>query len=184
MRRGALVITSLVLFLGSATATGFLGGPQEPGKMPSRLIRFEALAVGLQLAKGSGLAGITTRVARVTYVGGRLRVGAALADGIDLGSPGAIPELHVGYNLLSKQKRAWFFYSAVPELYVEAAGGFVGTRGPFYGKLSACCEVDYHGLGASIETGVVVWLSDVEGWSESSLFAGFRLRLLAFGIGF
>jgi hypothetical protein len=102
-----------------------------------------------------------------------------------LGSPGAIPELHVGYKLLSKPKRTWFFYSAVPDLYVEAAGGgFKGIRSPFYGKLSAGCEVDYYGLGAGIETGAAVWLSDVEGWSESSLFAGFRLRLLTFGIGF
>jgi len=178
------LLFAVCLLTAPVLGAGYFGGPPEPGKMPTRFVRIEALAVGMQLA-GGDLGGITTRVARVTCVGGHFRVGAALWDMVQL-SPAAMPEVHVGFNLLTVPRRTWFFYGAAPDLYVEAAGGFSNfLSGYFYGKLLAGCDVDYYGLGASLETGVATWYSVDGRYSLGiSLFAGFRLRLLTLGIGF
>jgi hypothetical protein len=178
-----------------AMASGLLGGPPEPGQMPSRFVRFEGLADGPCFWNGPPL--LFARLAGVTVMLNRVRVGAALVDAyaeFDGWSGNMVLPLHVGYTFFSRPEKTKFFYGAVPDVYAEVSGSpwgpgsVTGVLGFRYGpalKVALCCEVDYGGVGARFETGWADIYRDSGSTSRMSfIYAGLQMRLLTFGIGF
>lgn len=140
------------------------------------------------------------RLARVTVVLNRVRIGTAFVDGygeFDGWSGNTVLPLRVGYTLLSRPVKTQFIYGAVPDVYVELSGSpwgpdsVTGALGFRYGpslRAALCCDVDYGGVGARFETGWVdiyrddLFLGPIT--RKSFLYAGLQLRLVTFGIGF
>jgi hypothetical protein len=187
-----ILIAACLLAAMPALGAGLFGGPPEPGKMPSRFVRFEGLADGPCFVNGPPL--LMGRLAGVTVMLNRVRFGAALDEGyaeFDGWSGDMMLPLHVGYTLLSRPKKTLLFYGAVPEIYAEASGSLWGPMLAFEFepalRVALCCDVDYGGVGARFEMG---W-ADIKRHYDASrtsrtpfIYAGLQVRLLAFGIGF
>jgi hypothetical protein len=198
-----VLFAACLLAAAPGSAAGLFGGPPEPGQMPSRFVRFDGMDHGLWLWTGwpqraGGWPQWSIRLAKVTIILDRVRFGAALGDGygpFDDWSGDMMLPLHVGYTLLSRPKRTWFFYGAVPDIYAEVSGSLwdsdpqsssiLSFRFDPALRVAFCCDVDYYGLGIRLEGG----------WADirrhlgptpriSFLYAGLQLRVLTFGIGF
>ncbi len=195
MNRTILIAVCLLAAV-PALGTGLFGGPPEPGKMPSRFIRFDGLDDGPCFVNGPPL--LMGTLAGVTVMLNRVRFGAALLDGyaeFDGWSGNMVLPLHVGYTFFSRPEKTKFFYGAVPDVYAEVSGSpcgpdsLTGVLGLRYGpalKVALCCDVDYGGVGARFETGWADIHRDYAGPTSrvSFLYAGLQVRILTFGIGF
>lgn len=107
----------------------------------------------------------TFRALEVTYYHGRYGVGLS---GIELWagsgndapwSEGAFAPVHLRYDFKDDRRKNGFLYVSVPTCYAEIALGLPQTvhrdvTGLFV-RLSAAAEVEYSGLGAGIEAGLM-----------------------------
>jgi hypothetical protein len=192
MRRTVLLAACVlaaapVLAAESGNLFGTPGG--ESDAMPTRFIRFDGFDGGAGLMRGNlGSTLFSIRLAKVSAVLGRIRVGAAFADVylekgnvLEWGITMALP-VHVGFTLYAEPKRTAFFYGANPDAYVEVSCAPWGTSlGADNGaRVALCGDADYYGLGLRLEAGWVASFSE----HESAFYAGFQIRLLTFGIGF
>lgn len=187
-----ILLGACLLVAAPALAEGLFGGPPEPGKIPSRFVRVEGVDAGLLFTQsGDGLQRL--RLADVTCILGRVRFGAGFAEivgnslGADEPFAGMLLPLHIGYTLWSRPARTGFLYGVVPDVYLEAGGGWFALHTPFDGpaaRLAICCDVDYYGFGVGLDAGA---LTSPPRYSYSSreyaLYACLRLRVLTFGIG-
>ena len=193
----SLLLAACLLAAAPAVATGLFGGPPEPGKMPSRFIRFELASIG----PGPGY--IMIRALKASCVLGQFRFGLAALDNAglteeDLWWITATPfddmlvPVHVGYTLWSRPVRSPLpasvrTYGVVPDVYVEASGSLLSSDARFRptARAALCCEIDYSGVGAGAEAG---FMTEPRGQYPSgrlgSFFVALRLRLLAFSVGF
>lgn len=195
-----ILMAACLLAAETCTAAGLFGGPTEPGQIPSRFVRVEVLDVGAVpwsrfTGKDGGLApALSGRLAKVTVVLARFRIGAAFAEWYttfdDWGGDMRFP-LHVGYTLYSAPRRTWLLWSAVPEVYFEASGSLLTEGSSLACRLgpgvraALCCDADYYGLGVRFEAGWVDIHRDLALTPRVSfLYAGLQLRFLTFGIGF
>ena len=186
-----MLLAACLLAAAPAVAEGLFGGPPEPGQMPSRFIRFDAIDAGFLSATTPmpGLAALD--VADITCVLGRARLGIALADfmgadAIDDWWGGTLLPVHIGYTLWTTPKKTAFFYGVVPDVHTEATGGWFGlhSANTLYLRAAVCCDVDYYGFGGRLEAGAFLPGSyTTPDWSVA-VYAGLRIRLLTFGIGF
>ena len=160
----------------------------EPGQMPNRFVRVEPFDVG------TGAWSFEGRLLRATYTTGRLRAGIGLVDVyavIDFCDAGMWAPVHVGYTVWSNPRRTLFFYGVVPDIYVELSGSpFTPRAGRLSTglglKLSAVFDVDYYGVGAGVEFGLLRiphgYCGQSYGYSTGSYLC-LRLRALPFSIG-
>ena len=193
------MLLAVCLLASSVQAQGLFGAHTEPGAIPSRFIRFGGIDYGLFCQAGRH-PGVAARMASITCVVNRIRVGISLAEShteLDGWSSSMMLPLHAGFTLWSNPMRTWLCYGVVPDVSVEVRGSLwdsgsaariVGFRfGPSV-IVAACCDIDYFGLGLRVETGWLnVWNNHPEhgdGSRASGVYAGLQLRLLAFGIGF
>jgi hypothetical protein len=133
---------------------------------------------------GLGVPAATLRLLKVTWHSGHgLRAGISALDWNgtislqDLDSPGglSIAPIHIGYDIVFNPRKTAFFYGMVPSCYAEATFGAF----PAYAKLAAAYDIDYYGIGAGFEVGVVDW-NNVRPWPgfHPQLYAALKLRLL------
>ena len=172
-------ILVLDLLLATATLTTAADFGAEATQVPTRFPRLEA--VGLGLAGSSGWPLMITKVGKASVVVGRLHVGTSVYD-----SYGAIDDwfanmnmpIQVGYSLYSNPKRTAFFYSAVPDIYLEASFALLADWHTHpSGRISLCGDVDYCGFGLRLELGFL------HGGYDPSVYAGFQVRALTLGLG-
>jgi hypothetical protein len=191
-----VLFAACLLAAAPALAAGLFGGPPEPGKMPTRFVRFDALDVGEFVPLGDWPA-MSAHVASVTCVLNRVRFGVTAADlytAIDFWDGCVVLPVHIGYTIVSNPKATWRLWGAVPDVHVDAIGSFWENRdtdswppslkySPTI-ELALCCDVDYYGLGTSLRVGG--YKSAAIGYEvgDSGLFAELRLRVVTFGIGF
>ena len=164
--------------------------------MPSRLVRFDALGLGVGALDGLSF---SFHMARTTCVFSHVRLGTALFDAYSgdmltkQWNASMILPLRIGYTLSSRPKKTWFFYGAVADVYAEASGSlwhmsesseWVWHYSPSV-RIALCCEVDYYALGIRLEGGWLDTRPQETMYGRQSLFyLGLQARALAFGIGF
>lgn len=179
------VVLAVCLFATApATGASLFGGPPEPGMMPSRFIKVEALDMGL-LFPSNEIPGLSARLAKLTYESGRFRGGLSLADGygaIDEWNSDMMLPVHIGFTVWSSPKQTWLVFGEAPDVYVEASGS---PWGPAL-RVALCCDVDYYGLGARLEGGVLnLNLQPQPPYGRTwMVYAGLQFRILTFSIGF
>ena len=128
----------------------------DPDVTPSRFVSCELLSIGGRI----DFAWARYRMLSATLSLGSLRLGTALVEGWYL-SAHALP-LHVGYTLVRRPLRTAFFYGMVPEVYADAAVYLLnipiaGDVYPSLGRLAIGGGVDYYGVGARAELGILAW---------------------------
>ena len=188
-----VLLAACLLAAVPALGAGLFGGPPEPGRMPSRFVRFDGMDAGLLFTQ-SGDQLQRLRLADVTCILGRVRFGVGLVEivGTSLGADepfaGMLLPVHTGYTLWSKPVGMGFLYGVAPDVYLEAGGGWFALHTPFDGpavRLAICCDVDYYGLGVGFDAGALTLPPRYSNSSrEYALYACLRLRVLTFGIGF
>ncbi len=179
------ILLAACLLAGSVQASGLFGGPHEPGQMPSRFIRLDAVEYGMSFWLGDHF-----RIGKVEGLLGRGRVGLSVADAyfiIDGRSGGVLAPVHVGFSLFSIPRKAAFFWSRAPDIYIEAEGGFISPSGiqPM-AQVLLRADMDYYGIGLGLEAGWATIVMEEAGHAErcNEFHAGFLLRALTFGLGF
>jgi hypothetical protein len=189
--RAVLLAACLLAVAPAATVeqSNLFGRPGGEREMPNRFIRVDGFDVGPGVAFGDfGHSLFWARMGTFSYVQGWLRFGTTLADiyterGIFWGENLVmVLPVTVGFTLWAEPKRTEFFYGVNPDVYVQVScapwSSLMG--GESAARLALCGDVDYYGIGLRVETGGVAALSR----SASAFYAGFQVRLLAFGIGF
>jgi hypothetical protein len=190
-----LLLAACLLTAVPASGAGLFGGPTEPGQVPSRFIKVDALDVGAFVPFGDWPA-MSAHVVSVTCVIDRIRFGVTAADyyaAIDFWGSCVVLPVHVGYNLVSNPKATCLLWGAVPDVHVDAIGSLWKNRHtdkwppslqycPAL-EFAICCDVDYYGLGAGLRIGA--YNSRAIGYGQDKgFFAELRLRVLTFGIEF
>jgi hypothetical protein len=193
MKRIFLIAVCLLAAM-PALGAGMFGGPREPGKTPTRFVRFDGFDMGVWTTRDVfvGPAGLWGKMASVTVVLNRMRFGISYADIFSApdwwGGAMTLP-LRVGYTLYSVPKKTCLFWSNAADVYLEASGSLLTSPGL---RVALCLDDEYYGLGTRLEFG---WASiHASGnWSPgphqdnahiSFIYAGFQLRFVTFGIGF
>jgi hypothetical protein len=186
------VLLAACLLAGSVQAQeglpfGPAGGELE---FPTRFIKFEAIGVGPGIMAGNyGSSLWSVRVAKVTYMSGRLRVGASFGDLYWV--PGGLwpvghmvaftMPVHAGFTIWNDPDGSRFFYGSSPDVYLEAScspWSLLGSEPA--ARVALSTDVDKYGFGVRVEAGVVGGLTT----RQYGLYAAFQVRLLTFGIGF
>lgn len=196
-----IIIAACLLAAAPALGAGMFGGPPEPGKMPSRFVRFDGVDMGPWMTPIDvpvGLPPVLFEVARVTVVLNHVRLGASFVKEFsgDFWSGNMVFPLRVGYTLFSAPRKTCLFWSDLADVYLEATGSLLASgSGSLFGglkpgfTLALCGEAEYYGLGARLEVG---WADihadiDVGPWKMSRVsffYVGLQLRFVTFGIGF
>jgi hypothetical protein len=134
--------------------------------------------------------GANVRFGKVTYSSGRLRFGLAVFDAYSTylknGGVMVLP-VHAGFTIWSNPRPFWTLYGQLPDIYMEVSGSCWPLFGGFapMARAAICCDVDYCGVGARVETGVLAnWRYPDYPEKHYSVFIGLQLRVLTFGIGF
>ena len=194
--RCALLLATCLLAAAPVGAQGDASFGTPGGEFdhyPTRFVKFEGANLGLFLTRQypGDFAGLG--LASITCVFGRVRFGIESMDFVGSGLPddwfgGTLLPIHVGCTILSNPKKTAFFYGAVPDVYAEVKGAWFGLHSPDgpYIRAAICCDVDYFGVGCRFEAGALnldCYLSHRPD-SNLYLYAGLRVRLLTFGIGF
>jgi hypothetical protein len=99
--------------------------------------------------------------------------------------------IHVGFTLWSNPKATGSIWGAVPDVYVEMSGSLWQSEDVLYpefhlapcARAALCCDVDYYGFGARLESGILMIRTSAYG-RVNALYAQLQFRGLAFGIGF
>jgi hypothetical protein len=187
--RAALLVLVLCMVAGSvASAADVPGTPCKFDKRPTRFIRVEGLAVGGLFETRDARGAISGRLASVTYVCDRARVGFTYLDGF--GRPKSMSEgnsivemlypIHVGFNLMSGSEPRWRVCGMPAEVYAEAVVGFWNQADAHYKyhpntRLALCTGVASHGVGVRAELGFMS--------GRDALYAGLQVRMLTFDLG-
>jgi len=174
-----------------AFGVGLFGGPPEPGMIPSRFVRVAGVDAGVLFAQSDMQ---RLRLADVTCILGRARLGVGLVEivGTSLGADepfsGMLLPAHIGYTLWSRPVKMGGLYGVVPDVYLEAGGGWFALHTPYHGlaaRAAICCDVDYYGFGVGVDAGVMTVPPEYRTSSRGyAVYAGMRLRVLTFGVGF
>jgi hypothetical protein len=166
---------------------GYLSPSGGGSRIPGRMLKLDGADGGVLSGAEPFL--FSVRLANVTYAAGRARFGVAGVDYYmcpDDWEASMLLPVHVGCTLWSNPHRTAFFWSSVPDVYVEASAGLL-TYHLYYApslRIALCCDVDYYGLGVRAEGG---WLNlktnPPDGDRESVFFFGVQIRALAFSLG-
>jgi hypothetical protein len=124
------ILLAACLLTGSVQAEGLFGERAEPGQMPSRFVQFELVSDATILTSHWSRLVSSDNFLRVTYQAGRLRAGLSAGefwmDGVlrDWNHLTILP-VHAGFVIWSNPKKTWLCYGQVPNVYVQATGGFI-----------------------------------------------------------
>jgi hypothetical protein len=174
-----------LLFFVPAVDAGPFGGPPEPGKIPSRFIRFDGIDYGLLFLE-PGVASLSLRVTRAECTLGRFRFGVTcfgLHQSHDEVGDTKVTLLapHVGFSLWSRPRAFWIFYGTAPDIYLEVETSpltkLIGFD--YSSRASLCCSVDYLGVGLVAEGGLIS-----ANWRTLAPYLGLHFRLPTLGVGF
>jgi hypothetical protein len=184
-----------LLVTAPAVARGLFGGPGAEYETPTRFVRLDVSGSGGGYAHDTRYFWMASnwRGIKGTVILDRLRMGVALIDLYaasqwEFGWVGVtfVP-LHVGYTIYSRPTKCWFFYGAIPDIYVEASAAVLRPDSKFNPtvRLAACAEIDYYGLGIGVEGGWVNLENTDEIRRRVPLFyLGLQIRVLTLRIGF
>jgi hypothetical protein len=168
-----------------------------PNRPASRFISVELLFAGPGLSASTYKDGHT--IARLCHIGvefNRVRLGLAYFD-VAANPFICLLPVTAGYTIHERPVRyAGSLYAKVPEIYVEAMGGFINTNlgnqlqpadMPFRGTLELVCSVDGYGVGASVAAGCYYYYDEYPwqgGSNKLGFYAAARLHLLRLRLGF
>jgi hypothetical protein len=167
-----LVVASLLTAAPAVGQAGLLG---QSGESAARYIRFDPVSAGpsrLVIGRPSSYWSWTGTALKVTWQTDHWRYGVAAVEFIH-GDPLRYAIGHVGYSFLLGPVKTWFFYSAMPDVYLELSASPLLP----IAKSSLGCNVDFYGVGLTGEVGAYAGM-----WMPPMLFATVQVRLATFSI--